>query len=93
LWIETSYEFYLSIVALFQSVDLGVFGWSRFVGLSAGLPNCPRESDCSQGGHRPSVFRGAVLVVWVAILDRPLRSLRTVRQAFADRPPGSSQIV
>jgi hypothetical protein len=34
-----------------------------------GLPDRPRGSDYQRVGHRPSVFRGAVLVVQVAFWD------------------------
>jgi hypothetical protein len=44
-------------------------GWAFSVGV--GLPNYPCGSDCPRGGHRPFVFRGAVLVVRVAFSNHP----------------------
>jgi hypothetical protein len=68
-----------SCVALFRYVVLVVFGWSRFAELSAWGCRTGRASrtvrwvatDCPLGGHKLSVFRGAVLVVRVAFLYRP----------------------
>jgi hypothetical protein len=57
------------------------------------------STDRPKVGYKPSIFRGAVLVVRVPFVDRLLwsrglsaQSPRTVRPVTADCPPGTSQI-
>jgi hypothetical protein len=77
-----------SYVALFRSVELGVFGWRRFAGLSArgrwtvctGQTVCGLATDC-QFFVVQSCCSGR-------IFEPSAVTLRTVRLALADGPPG-----
>jgi hypothetical protein len=73
--------FMSSCIALFRSIGLGVFSWSRFaelsvrVGLSAGWPQTVCFSRCSTGCSG-------------CIFEPSAVTSRTVRLDLADRTPG-----